>query len=120
MVFALDFLVHGILLSDLYSETKSLWRPHEEYKFACMALSQLGLAAMLAFLFTRNFESRGLNEGLRVGLTLGLLLATLEFGKYSYMPIPFTLSLYWIVAALVKGICCGAVLSFTYKNNYTN
>ena len=115
-VFVLDFLVHALLLTDLYENTKSLWRPQEEYKFGYMTLSQLGFSALFAFIFTRNFEDQGLAEGLRFGLMLGLLLATLELGKFSYMPIPFTLSLYWMSAALVKGVSCGAVLSFSYKN----
>lgn len=114
-VFLYDFLVHGFLLKDIYVQTKELWRPEEEYKMFVMIMSQLGFSAMLAYIFTLNYEGKGIGEGIRFGLYIGMLLGVIEIGKYSYMPIPMVLMLSWVLAALLIGLGSGVVLSLVYK-----
>jgi len=114
-VFLFDFLVHGMLLKDLYTQTASLWRPEAEHKMIFMFMSQLAFAVILTFIFTRNYEDKGLGEGLRFGLYMGLLLATIDLGTYCYMPIPLALTLSWVAASIGRGIIAGIVLSLVYK-----
>lgn len=114
-VFLYDFLVHGFLLKDIYVQTKELWRPEEEYKMFVMTMSQLGFSAVLAYIFTLNYEGKGIGEGIRFGLYIGMLLGVIEIGKYSYMPIPMVLMLSWVLAALLIGLGSGVVLSLVYK-----
>ena len=114
-VFLYDFMVHGFLLKDLYVQTKELWRPEEEYKMFVMTMSQLGFSAVLAYIFTLNYEGKGIGEGIRFGLYIGMLLGIIEMGKYSYMPIPMVLMLGWVLAALLIGLGSGVVLSLVYK-----
>ncbi len=114
-VFIVDFITHGILLMDLYEKTAQLWRPQEEYLMPYMLISQLTFTAVFVCIFTRNYEAKGIGEGLRFGFYIGLLLATLNIGVYSYMPIPFALMVAWIVASLAKGLIMGAVTSLVYK-----
>lgn len=114
-VFLYDFLVHGFLLGDFYKQTAQLWRTEEEYKMPVMLLSEFCFSAVLAFIFTRNYEGKGIGEGIRFGLCIGLLLGTIEIGKYSYMPIPMMLMLSWVLAALFTGLGAGVILSLVYK-----
>lgn len=114
-VFFYDFLVHGFLLNDIYAQTKELWRPEEEYNMFVMTMSQLGFSAVLAYIFTLNYEGKGIGEGIRFGLYMGMLLGVIEIGKYSYMPIPMVLMLSWVLAALLIGLGSGVVLSLVYK-----
>jgi hypothetical protein len=114
-MFLYEFLVHGFLLMDLYTQTKELWRPEEEYKMLVMCVSQLGYSAVVAYIFTLHYEGKGIGEGVRFGLCIGMLLGAIEIGKYSYMPIPMVLMLSWVLAALLLGLGSGVVLSLVYR-----
>lgn len=114
-VFALDFLVHGVMLKDAYTQTAHLWRPEEEANMLYMFASQLLSSAVLVFIFTRHYEGRGIGEGMRFGLMIGLFLAALELGAYCYMPIPMSLLLSWMAAVLAKGIVSGIVAAAIYR-----
>ena len=114
-MFLYEFLVHGFLLKDIYNQTAALWRPEEEYKMLVMCVSQLGYSAVVAYIFTLHYESKGIGEGIRFGLCIGMLLGVIEIGKYSYMPIPLVLMLSWVLAALLLGLGSGVVLSLVYK-----
>jgi len=114
-VFLYEFLVHGFLLSDIYMQTAQLWRSEEDYKMIFTLISQLGFSAVLAYIFTLNYEGRGIGEGIRFGLCIGMLLGAIEIGKYGYMPIPMVLMLSWVLAALLIGLGSGVILSLVYK-----
>jgi hypothetical protein len=114
-VFLYDFLVHGFLLGDFYRQTAQLWRSEEEYKMLVMLMSEFSFSAVLAYIFTLNYEGKGVGEGVRFGLCIGMLLGAIEIGKYSYMPVPIILMLSWVLAALLTGLGSGVVLSLVYK-----
>jgi len=115
-VFIFDFLVHGLLLKDAYAQTAHLWRPEGEQKMLFMFLAQLGYSAVLGFIFTRNFENKGLGEGLRFGLLMGFFMGSVQIGTYGYMPLPLYLPLLWMASEILKGTFAGLVLSLVYRN----
>lgn len=115
-VVAIDFIFHGILFESLYFETQELWRPKEEMKMPFMSISQLGFALMFSYIFIKNYENRGLEEGMRFGAYFGLFLAVIQLGKYAYMPVPITLVEGWMLADFIKAFVCGVLLSIAYKN----
>lgn len=110
-VVALDFAVHGWLLTDYYKQTYQLWRPQEDYIFYVMTISQALYAIIVSYLYSMNHQNKGIMEGVRFGLVVGLLLATFEIGRYSFMPVPFMLSVLWADAMIVKGLGTGIILS---------
>ena len=116
-VFIFDFIFHGKLLLPLYIETAELWRSEEEMQdfFVWGILSQLAYTAVLAFMFTRKYENKGLGEGIRFGLMFGMLLGVAQFGIYPYMPIPLELALAWVGCSILQITGLGAVFSLTYK-----
>lgn len=114
-VFLYEYLLHGMLLTDLYEQTKNLWRPENEHNMAFIIASQLGFAIMMTYIFTCNYEAKGIGEGVRYGLYIGLLLGAIDLGTYCYMPIPLTLTLSWVGGSIVKGLGSGVVLALTYK-----
>ena len=115
-VFIFLYELHGILLKDLYIQTLSVWRPKGESNMWFVLFSQLAFAYIVAFIFTRHYEAKGVQEGVRFGLYIGLLLAALDFGAYSYLPVPFSLVLAWMATSVLKGLGTGAVLALVYKN----
>ncbi len=114
--FFIDFVFHGFLFQSLYNETSHLWRGEEEYMMTPMLISQIGFSLVLSFIYIKNYENRGLEEGLRFGLYIGLLLSVIEIGKYSYLPVPFELIEAWILVDMIKCLTCGVFLSLLYKN----
>lgn len=114
-VFVLEFVVHGILLKETYESLAHLWRPEAEMKSAFMFISQILFSIMISFIFTRNFEGKGVQEGVRFGVMIGLLLGSIDIATYCYMPIPLTLTLSWFGASVLKCLGAGVLLTFTYK-----
>lgn len=115
VVILFDFIVHQILLSNMYARTADVWRAPENMQMLPMFVSQLLFSLAFVFIFTRNYEKKGTREGLRYGLYIGLLIAALNLSTYSYLPIPFILTLCWMLAALTKCLLSGVVLARVYK-----
>lgn len=115
--FAFDFLLHGLLLQETYAATASQWRPEAEMQsyMPLMFVTQLAFATVFAFIFTRNYEGKGIGEGLRYGLYLGVLFAIVEVQKICYMAIPLSLPLTWAAAVIVWGALAGIILSLLYN-----
>ncbi|MBT5497407.1 MAG: hypothetical protein HOK54_16825 [Alphaproteobacteria bacterium] len=115
--FASDFLLHGMLLQETYKATAILWRPDAEFESVMwiMTLTQLLFVVVFIFIFTRNYEGKGIGEGVRYGFYIGLLLAILDVQKYVYTPVDFTLPLTWAIGKILWGILAGVIISLLYK-----
>ncbi len=111
-----DFLIHSIGFAELYTQTASVWRNPAEMQALPMYVSQLLFSLAFVWIFTLHYENKGLAEGLRYGTYVGLLLAAPELGTYSYLPIPFILSISWMGAVFLKCLLCGVTASLVYKN----
>ncbi len=116
-VFAFEFLFHGMLMKEIYMMTAELWRAENEMKMPFMFASQISFSLVAAYIFTQNYEGKGLGEGLRFGFYIGMLLATIRLGSYSYMKVPLSLTCGWIAASLIKGLGTGVVCSLIYKRS---
>lgn len=72
----LDWLTHGIILMNLYSESQQIWRPMEEMKFVLgyfvSFLSVLFFVYIYYRLIDRKTPKTGLMYGLLFGITWGL------------------------------------------------
>lgn len=115
VIFGYDYLVHGVLMMDQYEATMKLWRPQAPMYMMVMAASQLFYAIMFVYIFTKNYESLGIPEGVRYGLYIGLLVSSLDLAAYAYLPVPFMLIVCSMGANIVKGILVGAVTAAVYK-----
>lgn len=113
-IFLTDYLIHGVLLMDLYEQTSELWRGEEDMICWWMLLMQFALSVLLVVIFGQNFEDKGFMEGMRFGTFAGLVLGTAMAGTYAYMPIPFSLALSWFIGALIQFTIVGIILQFSY------
>jgi len=127
VLFALEYLIHGIWLKPLYEQTASLWRPAAEMGMCPWCLIRL---LVLAFLFTALYckckkakpevcDFTGKKEcpkkhALCFGIVLGLLIGTMMASSYLWMPIPGELAVKWFIGGLVEGIVVALVLSCTF------
>ncbi len=116
-VFGFDYLVHHKLLMDLYTQTADLWRPEESMMdyFSLMITRNIVLIGIIGYIFTRNFEGKGIGEGIRFGLPMGALLAVMMSSSYIWMPIPLELALGWAASGFVTGLSLGIIFSLIYK-----
>ena len=115
-VFVFEFIYHGVLLKGMYDATSEIWRPEEEHQMIYLFASQLWFAFMAVLLFTRNYEAKGIGEGLRFGILIGLVLGSVQLATYCYLPMPLTLTIGWIVGSFLKGTGSGVVASLVYRS----
>lgn len=118
LVFIYGYVVHGILLSDIYQQTPQLWRTCEDMQshFPIMLISELGFAVVFTLFYAYLQDSLRLSlKGGHYGLGIGAIFAALQFGIYAYMPISRTLALLWVADALLEPVLCGLLLSCLYK-----
>ena len=111
-----DFVVHGILLMDLYKATAQFWRPQAEYKQGLMMVVSLISAGCFVGIYALLVKPRSLMTGLKYGLIFGLGTAiTMGYGTYSYMPIPYPLAFSWFMARLVQTVLAGLITGWIVK-----
>lgn len=101
-VFAFEFLVHGFLMMGMYEATMNVWRPQAESNMAVITLSQFLFAMALAFFYPIVGPDKECQKAIPFGFGLGLVMATPQIASYSYLAIPFSISLAWAAASFVK------------------
>jgi len=124
VMFALEFLIHAVLLQESYQKTAALWRSETEMQ-SMMWMMWAGyviFAPFFTYIYIRGYEPKksGLEQGLRFGLYMGLALAPMQsLGWYTVLPIPGMLAFYWFLAGMVEFVALGATAGLVY-NNKTN
>lgn len=116
---ALEFLINGVLLSDLYRQSASVWRSEAEMQ-KMMWVFWVGIlvfAPFFALTYVKGYEKGkpGLGQGFRYGLYVGVMLSVMNsFGWYVLLPIPLALAFSWFLAILVKFIAAGVAAGLVY------
>lgn len=117
VLFASDWLIHGVLLKNAYQATAALWRPEAQMAQFCLWMfgGQLLLSAGFCVIYTFGHQARGMMEGVRFGALVALVLWSRDFVMYAVQPIPLYLIFYWMIGILVQLILAGIVVSLIYK-----
>lgn len=116
----LEFLIHGVLLADMYRQTASVWRSEAEMQ-QMMWVFWVGILVFAPFfvlIYTKGYEKTkpGLGQGFRYGLYVGALLSVMNsFGWYALLPIPLSLATSWFLSILVEFIVAGMVAGLVYR-----
>ena len=115
-VFLYEFLVHGFLMMDLYTQTADVWRPAEETNMAILLLSQFLFGMAVAFFYPIvGLDTEDCKKGIPFGIGLGLVMATPQIATYCYLPIPLTISLFWALSEFIKAIVTVLIVSKIYN-----
>lgn len=115
IVLALETVINGVLLDDLYKQTASVWRTQAEIE-SKMWLFWIGYAILASVFVTIYLKGRepgksGWAQGLRFGAYIGVLLAVpTNLTLYAVLPIPLVLAVYWTIAGLTEMIVCGVAV----------
>ena len=116
---AMGYLVHGVLLRDLYMEYAGVMR-HEAEAQAILPINfgvvLIGFFAF-AYAYAKGYEGgNGLQEGLRFGVLVGIMLCT--FGaiwQYMVWPAGRRLLAAWLIDYIVEFALYGIVVGLIYK-----
>ncbi|MFQ5606882.1 MAG: hypothetical protein ACE5GA_02965, partial [Candidatus Zixiibacteriota bacterium] len=73
-LFLIEFVFHGVIMSDTYQQSAHLLRPEAESSalMIWMALGFLILAFGFCYIFTIGYKGKGIIEGVRYGLYVGI------------------------------------------------
>lgn len=118
----LEFIIHGLLLQNVYQQTPALWRSAPEMQ-GMMGLMWLGYAIFALFftlIYTKGYEPQkpGVEQGLRFGLYVGLAIAPMQnLVFYVVLPISAALAFYWFLAAMLECVLLGGLAGLIYKRN---
>lgn len=113
---ALDFIIHGWILSSTYATLMHLWRPDMMSLMWIMYLSSFFMSFMFVYIFTKGYENRGIMEGLRFGVVIGLFMNVIGmFSQYAMYPIPFSLTIQWLLYGMAEFIIAGIVAAAVYR-----
>ena len=113
--FLTDWLIHGMLLKQTYMDTAHLWRGESDTVMWAMLMGQLTLPLFMTWIFTQNWENKGLSEGARYGVWIGLLLIPTNWIFYAVMPLPLSLALFWSVGGFAQCVLAGTIMAWFYR-----
>jgi len=116
IMFLFESFWHGQYLMPFYETTHNLWRPMAEMQALSgwYAVVLVAMGVILSIIFSKNYECRGLPEGVRFGFYMGLLLGVTHFCAYVHMPISINLASLWFFGWIIEGVLAGITLSLTY------
>ena len=112
---AVDFVVHGVILTAPYQATAQLWRPMNQMKMWLLHATVLISAIVFVILYVRLISPKNIFRGLEYGLLFGLAAGvSMGLGTYAFMPIPLYMAIVWLAGSIVEmalgGIVVGAMI----------
>ena len=109
----------GILSAD-YMATAQLWRPEAEIKVYLFYIIYIFVSYLLAVIFSKGYEGKGISEGVRFGIYIGIFMAVpMAYGTYAVMPIPYSLALKWFFCGLIEYVVAGVILASVFGKQAT-
>jgi len=112
----LDFVIHGLLLKEMYAATASLWRPMEEMNMTLMYIVTLAYTVCFVAIYDVLVSEKSITTGIKYGALFGLAAGiSMGFGSYTFMPIPWSLALSWFTGTLVEAIVAGFLVGIIIK-----
>ena len=115
----MGFLVHGILLRDLYLEYAAVMRPEAQASAILPINFGMVLVGFFAFAYAyaKGYEGgNGVQEGLRFGVLVGIMLCTfVTIWQYMIWPAGPRLLAAWLIDYIVEFALYGMVVGVIYR-----
>jgi hypothetical protein len=114
---ALDFVIHGIVLSKAYQSTAALWRPMDEMKMYLIYTSTFLLAVAFVSIYVLFVEEKRVGTGVKYGLLFGLGVGiSMGYGTYAVMPIPYHMAFTWFLGTVIESTLAGIIVGLVVKD----
>jgi len=111
-IFIIQFLIHGIMMQNLYMETADFWRAPEDMNMPLMALFQFCYALFFGIAVYSMARREGSMEAISIGLPIGLILAVTVLSTYVFMDLPIEIPLIWAITRLIEALGMSFILGF--------
>jgi len=112
----LDFVIHSVLLAQMYKETASLWRPMAEMKVGVMVFVTLISAASFCYLYYAFVSEKTMANALKFGLVFGIGGGvSMGYGSYAVMPMPYMMAFAWFLGTVIELVVAGLILGLILK-----
>lgn len=111
------WLIHGILLQNIYHESPTLWRPMEQMN-SMMPLCiffRLAVAGWITFMFAKFYRDGGTENGLRFGFYIGVFAGIMAASTFMWLPISAKLAWAWFIGNVVEYLAGGAIIGAIYR-----
>ena len=113
----LDFVIHGVLLSEAYKATAELWRPMEEMKMGLMRIVVLISAIAFVLIYTLFINEKNVKTALKYGILFGVAMGiSMGYGTYSVMAIPYNMAFTWFWGTLIEAALGGLVMGLIIRD----
>lgn len=118
VMYALDFLFHGMFMVKYYNEILHILRPEEAMMtyMPSMLIGQLLIAFGFTYIFVKGYEGKGCVEGIRYGLIVGFVFGVgPAMINYSVYQMTGSIMLAYFIWYPVECMIMGAVAATVYK-----
>ncbi|NBC82270.1 MAG: hypothetical protein GVY19_02705 [Bacteroidetes bacterium] len=116
----LSYLIHSVLLMDAYQNISTLWRSDMMQYLWLMYLADLLFVSFFVLIYTQWSKSYNLISGFIFGLLSGLMISSAGvLNQHVVYPIPFELTIQWMIYGLLQFLISGLVLGLVYKPKRT-
>ena len=113
----LDFVIHGVLLSEAYKATAELWRPMQEMKMGLMRIVVLVSAIGFVLIYALFIDDKNVKTALKYGILFGAAMGiSMGYGTYSVMAIPYNMAFTWFWGTLIEAALGGLVMGLIIRN----
>ena len=115
---AMDYVIHGVILSSAYEQTAELWRPMEEMKMGLMYLVMALVAISFVLIYARLISKKSLKKATLYGALFGIGYGvSMGYGSYSYMPITYGIAFTWFLGSFVEMTVAGLIVGAIIKDD---
>jgi hypothetical protein len=116
-IFVWGWLLTGVLLKDIYTQTQNLWRPPSETMslFHWIIIGEAVLVLAFVMIYASGFAGGGVAAGVRLGVMLEIAAIGMRLVMYAVQPFPGKLIVYGSVSGLIEMIIVGAIVGAIYK-----
>lgn len=116
----LDFIIHSVMLAQMYKDTAALWRPMAEMKMGLLIFVTLISSAVFCYLYDAFVKDKNMANAVKFGVIFGIGTGVgMGYGTYSMMPIPYLMALAWFLSSVVETTIAGLILGLIYKGDTT-
>lgn len=120
VIYILEFVIHGIILGDIYHKTAHIWRSEGEMKniIYLMWIGYLIMAPLFIYIYSAGLNKKQcpIEQGVKFGIVIGIFTSIpTNLIWFVVLPIPAILAIAWGLAGLIECIICGLITGFLYK-----
>jgi len=109
------YLIHGVILKDMYMNTMSLWRPLPEMKNWLINMTSLVHCTIFVLLYSM-MSKKSIGAGIKFGFLFGIAYGFgMGYGTYSTMPIPIYMAHAWFIGTVIETTLAGLVTGLIIK-----